>query len=278
MTVTKADLQAAVTRLTEENAALRGLLAAVQETAAAGQPLGPAGREWNAGYRAAARIAILLKNPGEMSAAQMAAHAATFRRHIGEITALNAAPCPSDSAVDAFCACGEPAGHEGKCGDQPRNAIVLADCARCTHPADVHTKTVLPPGASRTHSTGCRECDCEGWRSAKGWAMDTLRPASDPEAAAALERSIATGVKAIVTDDAIHGHDNGCLMPSPDGQTSCARAAGHDVIDGSVHRDASGREWDDDGAIDDPEVGDPAASGEGITGLQWDNLGSRATA
>jgi hypothetical protein len=51
-----------------------------------------------------------------------------------------------------------------------------------------------------------------------------------------------------VGEPAVTAEDGGCLMQSP-GNTYCTRPAGHDVIDGSAHRDANGMQWDDDGVI-----------------------------
>jgi hypothetical protein len=51
--------------------------------------------------------------------------------------------------------------------------------------------------------------------------------------------------------------DGGCLAPSPAG-SECMRAAGHDLINGTAHRDVNGRRWDDDGWLPASGMQDPA--------------------
>jgi hypothetical protein len=107
----------AMQRLRDENAALRDLLAAVQETASTGERTRGEGRQrWFPAWWAAQRIAQWLDDTDGMEASLLAARAALFRGNAAEITALgepapaDASACPSVSPDGDACTVEEP-GH-----------------------------------------------------------------------------------------------------------------------------------------------------------------------
>lgn len=92
---TKADLEAAVGRLTAENAALRDLLAAVRETAQAGSTVhGDGSQHWLPAWWAASRIASWLDDASERDATGITGTAALFRGHVTDIAGMVRSPAP----------------------------------------------------------------------------------------------------------------------------------------------------------------------------------------
>lgn len=122
---TKADLAAAVERLTAENAALRDLIAAVAEHARAGHEThGKDYRHWHPGWLAATHIAIWLDAIDTMGSP--AATAALFRREVAEITALGEPPAP-EAVLAELGACAD-CGHlvcdcDADMGEDPTDSI-----------------------------------------------------------------------------------------------------------------------------------------------------------
>ena len=158
-------------QLRAENAALRDLLAAVQETALAGaQAHGKGADHWRPGHWAAKRISAFLDSVREQDTAWLELTAGMFREYVAEITgagdepALDTAPCPS-VAPYSKATCALAAGHDGHHESAHRPAITwdddgdlpLPDCATpgCAHPEDAHFI-----GDGKPIATGaCNDCD-----------------------------------------------------------------------------------------------------------------------
>jgi hypothetical protein len=154
-------------RLREENAALRDLLAAVQETAATAERAPGADPDpWKRGWHGSMRIAGWLSDVSDLSAAQLARTAALFRKNAADLAAPDAASIAS----------GQPA---AATGDEPEGLEDAAaqdedeDDGGCVAPSPAGSACLRPAGHDLIGGTPHRDVnrrhwDDDGWLTAEG--------------------------------------------------------------------------------------------------------------